>query len=88
MYEGEFGDWADYVSYCPHHGYAIGFELRTEDCGCSDNTAVNSIKFTCSGGPEIQSHPGVWGDFNLPQSCPDGYSKAQARILPDTVSEV
>ena len=88
LFDGDFGSWAESPTYCPNDGYSTGFEIMLEDCGCDDNTAVNSIKFTCSGGSDIQSDPGLWGSFSLPQSCPGGYTRAQARILPDTVSKI
>ena len=88
LFDGDFGSWAESPTYCPNDGYSTGFEIMLEDCGCDDNTAVNSIKFTCSGGSDIQSDPGLWGSFSLPQSCPGGYTRAQVRILPDTVSKI
>ena len=62
QFDGIWGDWGP-VEMCSGNGHAIDFSLKVEpnqDGG--DDTALNGICLICSGGDEICSTEGPWGD--------------------------
>ncbi|KXZ41380.1 hypothetical protein GPECTOR_509g477 [Gonium pectorale] len=70
---GFWGDWTKSAS-CGAGGYFVGARIRIEpqqgDDG--DDTAANSIAFTCSNdrGAEVKPHNGYFGDWSAWTYCP------------------
>ncbi|KXZ52423.1 hypothetical protein GPECTOR_9g467 [Gonium pectorale] len=67
---GFWGDWSSSAS-CPAGGYFVGAKMRIESPG-GDDTAANSIVFTCSNqrGTDVNAHSGYWGDWTGYTYCP------------------
>jgi hypothetical protein len=62
--QGNWGNWGQSAN-CPTGTYATAFKLKIEGPqGTGDDTGVNSLKFTCSKGHEIEaSGGGQWGSW-------------------------
>ncbi|XP_059424727.1 vitelline membrane outer layer protein 1-like [Carassius carassius] len=61
--KGSFGQWIDYVQMCPN-GFLTAFQLKVESSqGIDDDTAVNNIRFTCSGGHVMVGEGTPWGQW-------------------------
>uniref|UniRef100_A0A673HFR6 Vitelline membrane outer layer protein 1-like n=1 Tax=Sinocyclocheilus rhinocerous TaxID=307959 RepID=A0A673HFR6_9TELE len=59
---GSWGRWTD-IKWCPS-GFLTAFVLLVEQPqGAGDDTAANTIAFTCSGGSLLQGDGTNWGDW-------------------------
>ncbi|XP_053287666.1 vitelline membrane outer layer protein 1 homolog [Pleuronectes platessa] len=74
----QWGTWS-WPEMCPDQYFAIGFSTRVEPSqGDGDDTAMNGIRLICGKDGDrrltstVESHPGFWGDWSLPQYCPSG----------------
>jgi len=77
-YNGNWGDWGHW-EWCggfPSRGYAVSFQAQVESKqGRGDDTAMNSICLSCSGGDIICSKKGFWGSWYRSRgTCNSGFT--------------
>jgi len=76
-FNGQHGVWGD-LQFCggkQSQGYAVRFKARIEkNQGDGDDTALNTICLICSGGDEICSKKGYWGDWYSSRTCDNGFT--------------
>ena len=84
-YSGLWGHWGG-TQYCggaPYKGHAVSFKLRVEPSqGSGDDTSLNAICLSCSGGDQICSKVGPWGNwYGLSTApCPGGFGGFKFRF--------
>ena len=60
-----WGDWSR-IRYCPLGQRLISFQLRVEGKrGLRDDTAVNNIKFRCTGNQVLEGDGNEWGEYGV-----------------------